>query len=205
MGRTMNNDNSFNRTDFAQFLLQTGVATPGTEKYYVHWLHLFQRSRGRWPGYKWYEQLPEFLKVLKETKGRKEWQILQAEQAVRLYFTSYLNRYEKEVARQPLIIVLNKVSFSSAEALAVFQDSLRLKQFSTHIVKNYLHWTQAFFLYLENGNNFSETIGLIEAQYGVKKFMAHLAVQRDVSASTQNQAFSALSLFFRYVLDCELR
>jgi len=34
----------------------------------------------------------------------------------------------------------------------------------------------------------------------VKHFLAHLAVERRVSASTQNQAFSALLFLFRHIL-----
>ncbi|MDJ0622499.1 MAG: phage integrase N-terminal SAM-like domain-containing protein [Desulfocapsaceae bacterium] len=200
----MNNDDSFNRADFAQFLLHKGIVTPGTEKYFVHWLDLFQRSRKNWPEHQWHDQLPMFLELLKQTKGRKEWQVQQAELAVRLYFTSYLNKYKKEPPHQPLLIVVNGQSFSSAETLEMFEDTLKVKHFSDHIIKNYLHWTKTFLLYLENRQGFSEKFHLSDAQYGVKKFMVHLAVQQDISAAAQNQAFSSLSLFFRYIFDYDI-
>lgn len=38
----------------------------------------------------------------------------------------------------------------------------------------------------------------------VKRFLSHIAVEKKVSASTQNQAFSALLFFFRHVLDRDL-
>lgn len=36
-----------------------------------------------------------------------------------------------------------------------------------------------------------------------KKFITHLAVKKQVSASTQNQAFHALLFFYRYILEKE--
>ena len=42
------------------------------------------------------------------------------------------------------------------------------------------------------------------AEVEVTAFLTHLAVRRKVSASTQNQALSALLFLYRHVLDCEL-
>ena len=38
----------------------------------------------------------------------------------------------------------------------------------------------------------------------VEQFLTHLAVQRKVSAATQNQALQALLFIYRHVLDIEL-
>ena len=38
----------------------------------------------------------------------------------------------------------------------------------------------------------------------VKKFLVHLAVEGNVSSSTQNQAFNALLFLFRYILEKSL-
>ncbi len=44
----------------------------------------------------------------------------------------------------------------------------------------------------------------LPAEHEVTAFLTHLATHRHVSASTQNQALSALLFLYRYVLGCEL-
>lgn len=42
------------------------------------------------------------------------------------------------------------------------------------------------------------------AEPEINAFLSHLAVQKTVSASTQNQALSALLFLYRHVLGCEI-
>lgn len=61
----------------------------------VIWARKFYESRQQWPQLPWCEQLPPYLDNLKK-KGVQQWQIVQAELAVRVYFTNYLTSACKE-------------------------------------------------------------------------------------------------------------
>ena len=95
------NSDSFNSAEFAQFLLGSNLVQAGKEKYMVIWMRRFNDFRANLKGsLSWAEQLPLFLRELK-TSGCQDWQVRQADQAVRLYFVNYLkpslsNRLEKE-------------------------------------------------------------------------------------------------------------
>ncbi len=77
------------------------------------------------------------------------------------------------------------------------KNMLRLRQRSINTEKTYLYWLRYFYHFLE-GKSPGELNG-----WDLRNFLSHLAVERQVSASTQNQAFNALVFFYRHVLDKE--
>lgn len=74
---------------------------------------------------------------------------------------------------------------------------LRLKHLSYRTEKSYLGWVDRFAA-------FANVDPLNLTSMDVEGFLSHLAVRGKVSASTQNQAFSALLFLFRHVLGKEL-
>ena len=72
---------------------------------------------------------------------------------------------------------------------------LRLKHLSLRTEQTYLGWILRFYRFL-NG----QPPNRLDSTY-VKDFLTHLAVDRNVAASTQNQAFNAILFLFRHVLD----
>jgi integron integrase len=70
---------------------------------------------------------------------------------------------------------------------------IRLRHLSYSTEKSYLGWLTRFEAYVARA---PDTIAAID----VESFLSHLAVEGRVSASTQNQAFSALLFFFRHVV-----
>ncbi len=60
--------------------------------------------------------------------------------------------------------------------------------------QTYADWIRKFQLYLKN----KPPVEL--SSVDVKAYLAHLALKRKVSASTQNQAFNALLFLFRHIL-----
>lgn len=62
----------------------------------------------------------------------------------------------------------------------------------------YIHWIRRFIYF--TGKRHPSTVGETE----VTAFLSHLAVDRDVAASTQNQALSAVLFLYREVLRQEL-
>ncbi len=75
---------------------------------------------------------------------------------------------------------------------------IRLKHYSHNTEKAYVGWIRAYILF--HGKRHPQAMGALEAQ----KFLSHLAVQKRVSASTQNQALSALLFLYKNVLGTEL-
>ncbi len=84
------------------------------------------------------------------------------------------------------------------EWLAQLRRVLRLNHYSIRTEHAYLEMVRRFLIF---------TGPVPEGELGVKqvrRFLEHLAIERQVTASSQNQAFSALLYFFKKVLGLEL-
>lgn len=75
---------------------------------------------------------------------------------------------------------------------------MRVKHYSLRTEKVYIGWIKRFILF--HGKRHPQEMGAAE----VEAFLSHLAVARSVSASTQNQAKSALLFLYKEVLQIEL-
>ena len=148
----MSDIKSFDSAKFGEYLLSNAIIRQGTEKFYVHWTRLFHQERTRWNGYKWPDQLAFFLDHLDDTGRFQDWQIRQADQAVRLYFTSFMKEYNINDEPEPLVEMADDNSFTSESALKAFKVSLRLKNYSLRTEKTYLKWTKKFLHYNESLN-----------------------------------------------------
>jgi integron integrase len=74
---------------------------------------------------------------------------------------------------------------------------IRVRHYSSKTLKAYAAWTRKFQQYVKN--KLPETLEIED----VKAFLTYLAVDLNVSASSQNQAFNALLFFFRHALGRE--
>ena len=77
-------------------------------------------------------------------------------------------------------------------------DHLRVKHYSLRTEKIYVDWIKRFIWF--HGKRHPKEMGAPE----VEAFLTHLAVERSVSASTQNQAKSALLFLYKEVLGIQL-
>ena len=75
---------------------------------------------------------------------------------------------------------------------------LRRKHYSIRTEQSYVDWIRRFILF--HGKRHPSQMGKAE----VSAYLTHLAVERDVAASTQNQALSAILFLYRDVLEREL-
>ena len=78
------------------------------------------------------------------------------------------------------------------------RNKIRVKHYSLRTEQAYLDWIKRFILF--NGKRHPVELGAGE----VEAFLTYLAAVRNVSASTQNQARSALLFLYREVLESEL-
>lgn len=82
--------------------------------------------------------------------------------------------------------------------LDVVRDRIRRKHYSFRTEKTYVGWIRRFIFF--HGKRHPREMGAPE----IEAFLTHLAVNRRVSASTQNQALSALLFLYRQVLEIKL-
>jgi integron integrase len=78
------------------------------------------------------------------------------------------------------------------------RDRLRLKHYSIRTEQAYIQWVKRYILF--HGKRHPAELGKEEAE----AFLTSLAVQRNVAASTQSQALSALLFLYREVLGQDL-
>ena len=75
---------------------------------------------------------------------------------------------------------------------------LRTRHYSIRTEEAYIDWARRFILF--HGKRHPQDMGAAE----VEAFLSHLAVDRQVSASTQNQAKAALLYLYEQVLAMDL-
>ena len=76
---------------------------------------------------------------------------------------------------------------------------IRTKGYSLKTEKAYLRWIKSFILFNEKRHPKEM------ANKEVERFLTHLAINRQASKATQNQALCAIMFLYRYVLEIELK
>ncbi len=136
------------------------------------------------------DQRGQFLKRLAD--NAEDWQVRQAERALRLYDYVLLQKIKNETG---------VVSGKAADWLVVEErtrEALRLRHRSLSTEKTYLLWIRQFQGFVKDQNPFA-----LEGK-DLQAFLSYLAVERKVSASTQNQALNAIAFLYRHVLDKDI-
>jgi site-specific recombinase XerD len=82
--------------------------------------------------------------------------------------------------------------------LDVVRDAIRRRHYSLRTEESYVHWIRRFIYF--SGRRHPRELGAAE----VTAFLNHLARERNVAASTQNQALSALLFLYREALGTPL-
>ena len=133
---------------------------------------------------------------LERNGGSEDWQVRQADQALRIYFVNFLKRTEWH--RRPASTVVDEQgSTTPLAALEQPRTRLRPRHYSYRTECTYIDWVRRFL------DDAATQQGVphprVESEV-VRDYLAHLAVRQQVSASTQNQAFCAILFLCREVL-----
>lgn len=75
---------------------------------------------------------------------------------------------------------------------------LRTRRYSLPTEKNYMYWVRQFIYFHDKRH--PDTMGNVE----LEQFLTYLAVDRKVSAATQNQALCGLIFMYRYVIEKDI-
>jgi len=78
------------------------------------------------------------------------------------------------------------------------RETLRFYHYAYNTEKSYTNWILKFIRF--NGKRHPKDMGKLE----IERFLSHLAVNRDVAAATQNQAFNAIIFLYKKVLAMDI-
>lgn len=136
------------------------------------------------------EQTNRFQKYLAKT--HEDWQVKQASNALKLY-SHYLASLQKN---DPLKSPEDDKEWNHLEIQT--SEVLRLRHRSYSTEKSYIAWLRSFRGFVHDKKPSQLT------SKDIQDFLSSLAVDRKVSASTQNQALNALIFVYRHVLEKEI-
>ncbi|WP_016955040.1 integron integrase [Catenovulum agarivorans] len=80
----------------------------------------------------------------------------------------------------------------------MYHQAIKLKHYSIRTEQTYWAWIKKFILF--HGKQHPKELSIED----IESFLAHLAVNKQVSASTQNIAFNAINFLYQQVLNIEL-
>jgi len=172
--------------------LRSGLSIPEKRrKFYLAWVSGLFAFHNKGPMAEIStDEIEAYLRRL--SKSREEWQVKQAKEAIDLFLF-----FRRKRLRQPSKKSLD-MDAAWKEAADEMVRMLRLKHRSLATEKSYLSWLRSFYGFV--GGKHPDSL----KGSHVKDFLSHLAVERRVAPSTQNQAFNAILFFFRHVLNREI-
>jgi integron integrase len=183
---------------FGEFLLQAQLVRPTAVPYFVRWVRRFlSRPASDEP---LADQVRGFCEELERNGGLEEWQVRQADQALRIYFVNFLKRTEWH--RRPSSTVIDEEGCTNPlAALEQLRTRLRTRHYSYRTECTYVDWVRRFVDYAAEQQGIPHRRVTSEV---VRDYLAHLAVRQHVSASTQNQAACAILFVCREVLGVDV-
>jgi len=176
---------------FHDYLLNTGHIGEKYIPYYLKWVSDCYSFLNE-PVEKiiLYDRKLQFLKHL--SKNHEDWQVKQADYALRLY-NFFISHTVKEIPEG---------SGNFEEEWKIIEEetrkALRLRHRSYHTEKTYIMWLRNFCRFV--GQKIPEELDGKHLQ----DFLSHLAVEKKVSPSTQNQALNAILFVYRHVLNKDI-
>ena len=164
--------------------------------FYIRWLSRFLIGPGGNPRLSAADAQSVFLNGLEQEGGVADWQIRQAARAVELYQKHYL-RYRAETGQadaagdETQALTLPQ---TLPIAMQEMQKLLRIRHYAYRTEQTYLSWLCQY-------QDFVGRSGLPwDAADTARAFLGQLALQRGISAATQNQAFSAILFLMREIM-----
>ena len=195
--------------------LEENRVRPDRSTFYVKWAQSFVDFR---PGKKLRnrsaEDINAFLENLRNRPGIKEWQVQQAEHALKVLYEEFLAGYapghvpaspqaEQVTARKRGTgpnrfrdhVFPGEIDRRFSPLIQALKTAIRGRHYSIRTEMAYLDWVRRFIAF----HGYADPKGM-QGTVEVKQYLDFLATEREVAASTQNQALNALVFFFRNAL-----
>ncbi len=190
--------------EYQRFVLERGI-NEKTAKWFTNWIKQFARYLKNVPLHDCAEaDVKGFLDQLDRREDIHKWQVKQARHALRLLFKDFLQApwaSQKTAAKpdkldesgplpikQPSLpqsrseLSPKEASSQYNEALQKLTTEMRYRHYSLSTERTYAKWAQRF-LKFHNGKPIKQL-----SAGEVKAYLEHLAVEKQVSSGTQNQA-----------------
>ena len=179
---------------FGEFLLKAQLVRPAAAPYFVRWVRRFlSRPASDEP---LVDQVRGFCEELDRNGAAEDWQVRQADQALRIYFVNFLKRMDWH-KRPAGTVVDEQERTSPLAALELLRTRLRTRHYSYRTECTYADWVRRFLDYAAEQQRVPHPRVKPEV---VRDYLTHLAVRQRVSASTQNQTFCAILFLCREAL-----
>lgn len=173
---------------YETFLKRKGNIQPKSVPYYLKWVADYYRFVDKPLSTPLAEkEKKEFLSHM--AKSHEDWQVKQADTSLRLYDYFLSTGSSRTSGETPS----EGVEWDRLDAR--MREALRLRHRSMSTEQTYLLWLKAFRQFVGE-----KKIAHMTGK-DLQDFLSHLAVERKVSASTQNQALNAMIFFFRFVIE----
>lgn len=194
--------NELRLDEFAEYLLKTSLVPEKNSRFYVGWVRRFFQESKNWPADSWEVLLQRYSDLLRDDPAVEDWQVEQAERAVRVYFHNFRHDDESVHTKSALVSVAEDGAFDPMELIGAVREKLRVMHYSYRTEQTYLDWIKRFLDYVQKDNPRSDGRVLVSPA-SIRDYLAWLALRRKVAASTQNQAFSAILFMARDILNMD--
>ena len=188
---------------------------PDRSPFYVNWAKDFANFLPKKPlEDRSRKDIEAFLADLGKRRGIADWQVRQAEHALKILYEIFLPRYAPEKHTQVVAsgkhppqeaiakidkfrdqVIAGEVERQFSELVEAIKTEVRSRHYSYRTETSYLDWVRRFIAF----HDYADPRKL-DAPAAVKTYLDYLAVEREVAASTQNQALNALVFFYGQVL-----
>lgn len=179
---------------------------PAHAQFFVRWAKAFLNHLPDKPLEKrTREDIESFLNNLSSRPDIKDWQISQARYALRLLYEQFLPNFRPTAEADPALsepkesfrdeVVPGEVERRHSASLQAVTTEIRGRHYSYRTEQTYLDWVRRFIAF----HGYRDPRDL-EVTPAVKAYLDYLAIEREVSASTQNQALNALVFLYREAL-----
>ena len=183
---------------FGEFILEKRLARESSARFFVGWVRRFLHLPA--VDAPLADRIRRFCEDLARDGRTQDWQVRQAEDALRIYFIRLMERTDwSQHSAHPAVSQDDGV-----DVLAAFEQvrsRLRTRHCSFRTESSDSDWIWRFFQYLSEEQHAPSPRPDTRA---ICDFLTHLAVRRSVSASTQNQAMGAVLFLCREVLGVDV-
>lgn len=181
------------------------LVKPSTIKFHAIWASKFILLSSQNREKTLDERIHLFIDSLK-SQNKEEWQVEQAENAVKLYLDHFLDGDTSAFTPKPFLP--EKVDSSNQEfinhCLNRMREALRVKHYAYRTEQTYLDWAKRFLRFSQSNGSSSEKEAELDSA-DVRNYLSFLALREKVAAATQNQALNALLFLFRNVFNKDLK
>lgn len=125
---------------FGEFLLRQRLIKQGSERYYLIWVRKFLARPAQVPITSLEDRVARYLEELQSCGGYRDWQIDQAEKAVRLYFVNFTRESQTSKETSTTLPKNPDGTVEGPKLIATLLDLLRVKHYAYTTERTYLGW-----------------------------------------------------------------